>query len=143
MLVQVICQKHEALQYDVEWYENQTAQLLSEKKQILSGSTKGFSFSGMKARLMGSEKGERAENRIEQLDKNIAEAEKSLESSKVAAKEFLDEAIEEVELFKTQKVADLREILINYSILQIKLNREGVAMWSKFKTHFEPLLSSN
>nr|CAB3266464.1 sorting nexin-4-like [Phallusia mammillata] len=138
--LKALCKRHEALQYDVEWYDNQVHHLRAEKKQALTGKMNTFSFSGMKARLMGADREEQLENKIEQLDKSITESDENLDKSKAAAKEFLDSALQEIDLFKARKTMDLKEILTNYAILQIKVNKEGVALWSKIKVPFADLI---
>ncbi|XP_002119505.2 sorting nexin-4-like [Ciona intestinalis] len=140
--LKTICKKHEALQYDVEWYESSLTNALTEKKQLLSGPPKTFSFSGLKARLLGADAADVTETRLEVLETNITDLEKELEKHRVIAKEFLDEADEEVELFKTRKVMDLREIFVSYAVLQIKMNKEGAAYWKKIKTPFAAILEN-
>ncbi|XP_076819610.1 sorting nexin-4-like [Clavelina lepadiformis] len=140
--LKTVCKKHEAQQYDVEWYENQVMLTMTEKKKVLTGNTKAFSLSGMKARLLGGDTAEQTEQKLEQLDKNIRDLEDKFESHRSQASDFLEEALQEVEIFKKRKRMDLREIFISYTILQIKLHREGCAKWGKFKSLFDNLLKS-
>ena len=96
----------------------------------------------MKARLLGGDTAEQTEQKLEQLDKNIRDLEDKFESHRSQASDFLEEALQEVEIFKKRKRMDLREIFISYTILQIKLHREGCAKWGKFKSLFDNLLKS-
>ena len=130
------------MQYDVEWYENQLMVNMAEKKRLLTGNVKGFSLSGVKARLFGGDSAEQTEVKIEQLDKTISDLESKLETHKTDAKEFLDEALKEIESFKKKKVMDLRDIFISYAVLQIKIHKEGSAIWSRFKAIFDSIVES-
>ena len=131
------------MQYDVEWYENQLMINMAEKKRLLTGETKSFSFSGMKARLFGGDSAEQTELKIEQLDKTIADLEEKLEAHKASASDFLEEALNEIDLFKKRKIVDLREIFISYTVLQIKIHKEGSAIWSRFKAIFDAVLNES
>ena len=141
--MQTLCKKHEAMQYDLEWYENQLMTNMAEKKRLLTGNVKSFSLSGMKARFFGADSAEQTELKIEQLDKSIADLEEKFEVHKLAAKEFLDEALMEVDSFKKRKIVDLREIFISYAILQIKIHKEGSVIWSRFKALFDAVLEQS
>jgi len=46
-----------------------------------------------------------------------------------------------VEIFRKRKIADLREIFTSYAVLQIKLHREGIAMWTKFKKPLQAVIN--
>ena len=133
-----MCQKHEAHQYDVEWFENQLAVCVNEKNQIESGQSSGaFSFSGMRAKLLGIDKQNQIESRLEQLNRDIENYQMELEKHREILNRFNDDALNEIEYFKQRKRTDLREVFISYSILQIKLNREGLAIWTKVKALFD------
>ena len=130
------------MQYDLEWYENQLMTSMAEKKRLLTGNVKSFSFSGVKARLFGGDSAEHTEQKIEQLDKAISDLEEKFEAQKSAANKFLEEGLEEIESFKKRKIVDLREIFISYAILQIKIHKEGSAIWSRFKAIFDGVLEN-
>ena len=97
----------------------------------------------MKAKLLGIDKQNQIESRLEQLGRDICNYETELEKHRNILKQFNEEALNEIEYFKKHKLLDLKEIFISYSILQIKLNREGLAIWSKVKTPFSRILEQS
>ena len=134
-------QKHQALQYEVELCEQQLATSLSEKRQLESGTQKSFSFGSMKAKLLGIDPQVQKELRLEQLEIDIAVFEGELENAKSSAKNFLEEALLEVDLFQKNKISDLKEIFTSYVVLQIKINREGIEIWERFQKSLAPIKS--
>lgn len=139
--LKLVCQKHQAVQYEVEMCEQQLANALSEQKHLESGETKTFSFGSMKAKLLGIDPAVQREGRMEQLEIDIAVFEGELEKARNRAADFLEEALGEVEIFRKRKIADLREIFTSYAVLQIKLHREGIAMWTKFKKPLQAVIN--
>lgn len=131
--LKAIIKKHEALQYDVEYVENQLMSAHLEKKQIESGATK-FNFSGMKARLFGGDTPEQKEAKLAKIEETIKKLDIEAENKKKAADDFGEQAKDEVLKFKQQKQIDLKEILTNYVILQIKMSKEAKIAWDRFKT---------
>lgn len=132
--LKAIVKKHEALQYDVEYVENQLMSAHVEKKQVSSGADRGFNFGGMRAKLFGGDTPEQKESKLAKIDENINNLEETAETKRNAASSFSSEAKEEILKFKRRKQADLWEILTNYVILQIKMSKETKAAWTKFRT---------
>jgi len=139
--LKLVIQKHQALQYEVELCEQQLATSLSEKRQLESGTQKSFSFGSMKAKLLGIDPQVQKELRLEQLEIDIAVFEGELENAKSSAKNFLEEALLEVDLFQKNKISDLKEIFTSYVVLQIKINREGIEIWERFQKSLAPIKS--
>lgn len=130
--LKAIIKKHEALQYDVEYVENQLMSAHLEKKQVESGAAK-FNFSGMKARLFGGDTPEQKEAKLAKIEENIMKLNEDAEIRKKVADDFGEQAKDEVLKFKRQKQIDLKEILTNYVILQIKMSKEAKVAWDQFK----------
>jgi len=144
--LKLVCQKHQAVQYEVEQCEYQLSLALHEQKQLQEQSDttvkSTFSFVGMKARLLGIDQTVQREGRLEQLEIDIAVFEGELEKSRNRAEDFLEEAVKEMEIFRKRKVSDLREVFTSYAVLQIKLHREGIEIWSRFKKPLAAMISS-
>lgn len=131
--LKAIVKKHEALQYDVEYVENQLMSAHVEKKEVESGATK-FNFSGMKARLFGGDTPEQKETKLAKIEENIQKLDEDVETKKKMADNFSEKAKDQFLKFKHQKQVDLKEILTNYVILQIKMSKEAKVAWDRFKT---------
>merc|ERR1711972_289656 len=59
---------------------------------------------------------------IEQADRNLKVANKELQS-------FTEKALVELKKFNEQKVADIKDILLNITILNIKISKKGLNTW--------------
>jgi len=129
-----VVQKHQALQYEVEQTQQNLASCLAEQKQLMQGDKpKSFSLSGMKARLLGVDPQVQREGRLEQLEVDVENLQGQLKEREERSASFVQEALEEVELWKKRKVIDLRELLTSYTVLQVKMHREAISMWKQFK----------
>ncbi|XP_078661452.1 sorting nexin-4-like isoform X2 [Branchiostoma floridae x Branchiostoma belcheri] len=133
-----ICRKQELLQYEVEKLEDKLVYLSSQKQQMEQGVDvkSGFSLKGMTTKLFGADTPEVREKKIKQLEEQIQQTEEQLQAAKWELSTYIDRSLQDVERFKRQKVRDLREIFINYSIMQIKLCKKGISLWNNTKECF-------
>ncbi|CAH1241292.1 SNX4 [Branchiostoma lanceolatum] len=133
-----ICRKQELLQYEVEKLEDKLVYLKAQKQQMEQGVDvkSGFSLKGMTTKLFGADTPEIREKKIQQLEEQTQQTEEQLQAAKWELSTYIDRSLQDVERFKRQKVRDLREIFINYSIMQIKLCKKGVSLWNNTKECF-------
>ncbi|KAI8495672.1 intercellular trafficking and secretion [Branchiostoma belcheri] len=133
-----ICRKQELLQYEVEKLEDKLVYLSTQKQQMEQGVDvkSGFSLKGMTTKLFGADTPEVREKKIKQLEEQIQQTEEQLQAAKWELSTYIERSLQDVERFKRQKVRDLREIFINYSIMQIKLCKKGISLWNNTKECF-------
>ncbi|XP_071942055.1 sorting nexin-4-like isoform X2 [Antedon mediterranea] len=138
--VRSVCSKQEMLQYEVEKAE----ELLASKTQLrdqLQGTapTKTFSWRGLSSKVFGPETEQVKETKLRQVKDQIQEAEENVTRTQKEAEEFVEEALKEIDAFKKTKTADLKEIFINFSVLQIKIAKRGITTWTNTKECFEKM----
>ncbi|XP_022099854.1 sorting nexin-4-like isoform X2 [Acanthaster planci] len=135
-----VCRKQEVLQYEME----KASDLLTAKKlqrdQVLGNApSKSFSFRGMRSKIFGPESQESKDAQIKVLEEQIEECEQHLKQATQETERFIESASAEVERFKKQRTTDLKEIFINYAILQIKISKRGIAVWTNMKDCFQKM----
>ncbi|XP_070536510.1 sorting nexin-4-like isoform X2 [Ptychodera flava] len=133
-----VCRKQEVLQYELERQEENLSHKVKQKEELQTGQASGFSFKGV-TKLFKTETPESKEAKLKQLEESITEAEEEVKKSQEEVTVFVDHALKDIERFRKQKVRDLREIFINYAILQIKMAKKGVAVWSNAKECFQKM----
>ncbi|XP_035700212.1 sorting nexin-4-like isoform X2 [Branchiostoma floridae] len=133
-----ICRKQELLQYEVEKLEDKLVYLKAQKEQMEQGGDvkSGFSLKGMTTKLFGADTPETRDKKIKLLEEQTQQTEEQLQAAKWELSTYIDRSLQDVERFKRQKVRDLREIFINYSIMQIKLCKKGISLWNNTKECF-------
>ncbi|XP_033116856.1 sorting nexin-4-like [Anneissia japonica] len=138
--VRSVCRKQEMLQYEVERAEENLAAKTQLRDQ-LQGTvpTKAFSWRGLSSKVFGPETDQVKEMKLRQVKDQIQEAEEQVTRTQKEAAEFVEEALKEIERFKKTKTADLKEIFINFSVLQIKIAKKGIATWMSTKECFEKM----
>ncbi|XP_071497759.1 sorting nexin-4-like isoform X3 [Diadema antillarum] len=133
--LKAVCRKQEVLQYELERCED----LLGSKKLQRDQLTKAFSFRGMTSKLFGQENAETRESRVRLLHDQIDDAEDGVHRAQKTIDEFVENALKEVERFKRQKSRDLKEIFISYAVLQIKMAKRGITVWTNTKECFDKM----
>ncbi|XP_077993023.1 sorting nexin-4-like isoform X2 [Glandiceps talaboti] len=133
-----VCRKQEVMQYELEKNEENLNARVKQKEELVSGQSSGFSFKGV-TKLFKTETPESKEAKLKQLEEQVDEAEETVKKSQEEVTSFLDHALKDIERFRKQKVRDLREIFINYAILQIKMAKKGIAVWTNAKECFQKM----
>ncbi|XP_064614027.1 sorting nexin-4-like [Liolophura sinensis] len=131
-----VCKKQECLQYDLERVEDSLSYKASQKEMLLQGKTGGFSLSSVKTKLFGSDTPEQRDQKIKQLEEQIALNEEELKTITAETQKFVELALRDIDRFERQKVKDLKEIFTNFAIMQIKQCKKGIAIWTSAKDCF-------
>ncbi|XP_033624990.1 sorting nexin-4-like isoform X2 [Asterias rubens] len=135
-----VCRKQEVLQYEMEKAEEMLAAKTLQRDQIQGNTpSKSFSLRGMRSKIFGPESQESRDAQVKLLEEQIEECEQHLKRSTQESVSFMERALAEVERFKKQRTTDLKEIFINYAILQIKISKRGIAVWTNTKECFEKM----
>ncbi len=135
-----VCRKQEVLQYEMEKAEEMLAAKTLQRDQIQGNApSKSFSLRGMRSKIFGPESQESRDAQVKLLEEQIEECERHLKRTTQESASFMERALAEVERFKKQRTTDLKEIFINYAILQIKISKRGIAVWTNTKECFEKM----
>ncbi|GAB6029805.1 intercellular trafficking and secretion [Chamberlinius hualienensis] len=127
-----VCQQQEKLQYEVEQAEENVVAKHSQREKLLQGKT-SFVFRW----LINVDTDEVREMKLQQIDEQIQEAENHRRQTIDDANEFMKKAVVEIEEFNEQKIKDLKETLILYSIIQVKICKKALASWINLRQAFE------
>ncbi|CAG5129194.1 unnamed protein product, partial [Candidula unifasciata] len=135
-----VCRRCECAQYDVERAEESLASKHFLKQSMESGTTtSGFSLSGMKSKLFGSDTPELKEAKLKQLGEQILQVETELSQLQKQCILFSEEALKDVERFQAQKVRDLNHVLLNLARLQVSHCRQAIATWTGIRDSFNKM----
>lgn len=137
--VRSVCRKQELVQLDLEKAEENLASKISQREQLLQGKQSAFSLSGMKTKLFGGDTPEQREQKIKLLDEQIREAEDQVQEATKEAQVMVDHALRDIDRFKRQKVRDLKDVFINYAILQTEKYKKGIALWQNMRECFKKI----
>ncbi|GFO00433.1 sorting nexin-4 [Plakobranchus ocellatus] len=99
----------------------------------------GFSLSGVRTKLFGSDTPEQREVRLKQLDEQIIQAEAELKRVQEESQQFIEYSLRDIDRFQRQKTKDLQEIFTNYAVMQIKQCKKGIAIWTSAKDCFSKM----
>jgi len=127
-----VCRKQEMLQYEVERAEANLSAKSSQRQNLVQGK-KGI----LSRWFTGVDTEEVKEFKLQQLDAQIHEAENQCCQTTAATDEFVVKALVDINQFQEQKVKDLKETLILYAILQIKMCKKGLSIWTNMRDCFE------
>ncbi|XP_074653174.1 sorting nexin-4-like isoform X2 [Tubulanus polymorphus] len=130
-----VCRKHEIIELDLEKLEDGLSSKKNQKNMLVQGKT-SFSLSGMKSRLFGSDPPEVRDQKIKQLEEQIDQTEAELRLANQEAEKFLEDALNDIDRFKKQKVSDLKDAFTNYAVMQIERCKKGIAVWQNTKECF-------
>ncbi|KAL5009444.1 hypothetical protein ScPMuIL_011749 [Solemya velum] len=135
--LRTVCRKYECMQYDLERAEDGLSYKAGQRENLAQGKpASGFSLSGVKSKIFGSENSEQREQKIKQLDEQIKFTEADLKKVNEETVKFVEASLKDIDRFKRQKVKDLREIFTNYAVMQIKQCKKGIAIWTSAKDCF-------
>ncbi|XP_013065022.1 sorting nexin-4-like isoform X2 [Biomphalaria glabrata] len=150
--VRSVCRRYECAQYDLEKAEDNLTYKIGQRdllKQAMAESPvseetsnqgkSGFSLSGMKSKIFGSEAPEQREVRLKQLEEQIVQAEAELKKVQEETDLFVEQALRDIDRFQRQKTKDLQEIFTNYAVMQIKQCKKGIAIWISAKDCFSKM----
>ncbi|XP_072020003.1 sorting nexin-4-like isoform X2 [Amphiura filiformis] len=132
-----VCRKQEVLQYELERAEENLASRSLQRDQILgTAPTKAFSLRSMRSKIFGPESQEAKDAQVKLLEDQIEEGEETVTKATKEVESFMEKALTEVDRFKKQRMVDLKEIFINYAILQIKISKRGITTWNSTRDCF-------
>ncbi|XP_059166974.1 sorting nexin-4-like isoform X2 [Physella acuta] len=138
--VRAVCRRYESAQYDLEKAEENLMMKSSQKETLANNQAKsGFSLSGMKSKIFGSETPEQREVKLKQLEEQIISAEMELKKVQEESELFIEQALRDIDRFQRQKTKDLQEIFTNYAVMQIKQCKKGIAIWTSAKDCFSKM----
>ncbi|XP_030856249.1 sorting nexin-4 isoform X2 [Strongylocentrotus purpuratus] len=138
--LKAVCRKQEIMQFELERCEDLLSSKKLQKDQLTGKAPqKVFSFRGMTSKLFGQENAETKESKANLISDQITDAEDAVERSKQNILDFTDNALKEVDRFKRQKSRDLKEIFISYAVLQIKMAKRGITVWTNTKECFDKM----
>lgn len=138
--LKAVCRKQEVMQYELERSEDLLSSKRLQRDQLIGKApSKTLSLQGMRSKIFGPEKPETKDARLRQLEDQIEEAEEAVLRNQREIMSFMDHALSEVERFKKQKGADLKELFISYAVLQIKMAKRGITLWTNTKECFEKM----
>ncbi|XP_068082786.1 sorting nexin-4 isoform X1 [Anabrus simplex] len=138
--LQAVCRRQEMLQLQLERAEAQVASRTTEKDNVQKGGQHILCKTGLMSRLFGTVDTEEVrELKVNLLDQRIQEGKSSIRNAQEELKDFSTNALIDIERFQHQKVADLRETLAGYVVLQIKVCRKGLQTWTHIRDCLEAI----
>ncbi|CAD5126135.1 DgyrCDS14304 [Dimorphilus gyrociliatus] len=132
-----VCKKAEILQYNVEKTEEMLSNKKLHKENIQQG--KNGLMSDMKTKLLGRDSVEQKEQRLLTISEQIVDIEGTLQQQKEELENFLELAKADIDRFKRQKGKDIKDIILNYAIMQRNLSRKQEQIWRKVEETFDKL----
>ncbi|XP_049770693.1 sorting nexin-4-like isoform X2 [Schistocerca cancellata] len=126
--LQAVCGRQETLQLRLEQAEAAAGALVAEKDSMQKGK------SSIISRLFGSvDTDEVKELKVSLLDQRLQEGQSSVRHAREELLDFSANALKDVERFQQQKVADLRETLAGYVMLQINVCRKVSVIFQSYQ----------
>ncbi|XP_013397548.1 sorting nexin-4-like [Lingula anatina] len=137
--VRNVCRRQELAQLNMEKAEENLTYKRNQRDQLAEGKTSGLSLTGLKSKLFGGDTAEQREEKLKVLDEQIKEAEAQVKTQTEEAREFVKDALQDLERFQRQKVKDLKESFTNYALFQIERCKKGIEVWQKTRECFEKM----
>uniref|UniRef100_A0A3P8UD00 Sorting nexin 4 n=1 Tax=Amphiprion percula TaxID=161767 RepID=A0A3P8UD00_AMPPE len=134
--LRAVCRKHELAQFELEMASQDLISKKQQREELATGIVRTFSFKGMTNKLFGQEAPEQREAKLKLLEELITEGEETVKEKTVECEEHVERAWVDMQRFKEQKDKDLREALINYTVMQISMCKKGIQVWSNAKECF-------
>ncbi|XP_037081226.1 sorting nexin-4-like, partial [Pollicipes pollicipes] len=126
--LQTVCHKYTMMQYQLERLDDSLSTLSQRRESALQGKP------SLMWRLLGSvDTDEVREMKVAEVDQQVADTETQIQQHSAKLSEFVEKALEDAERFHARKVKDLRETLINYVKLQIRICKKGLQTWKHFR----------
>ncbi|XP_037094591.1 sorting nexin-4-like, partial [Pollicipes pollicipes] len=114
--------------YQLERLDDSLSTLSQRRESALQGKP------SLMWRLLGSvDTDEVREMKVAEVDQQVADTETQIQQHSAKLSEFVEKALEDAERFHARKVKDLRETLINYVKLQIRICKKGLQTWKHFR----------
>ncbi|KAF0313485.1 Sorting nexin-4 [Amphibalanus amphitrite] len=126
--LQAVCHKYTMRQYQLERLDDTLSQLSQRRENALQGKP------SLMWRLLGSvDTDEVREMKVADIDQQVADTEQQIRQHTEQLSEFVEKALEDVQRFHSRKVKDLRETIVNYMKLQIRICKKGLQTWRHFR----------
>jgi len=129
-----VCRKQELLQLDLEKSEDSLT-YKSQQRELMAQGRSG----GLMSKFFGGDTPEQRDVKIKNLDEQIVETEEHVVSAEKELESFVDVSLKDMERFQRQKVKDVKDIFLNYSILQIERCKKSMALWQNTKDSFDKM----
>lgn len=136
-----VVRRHEVLQKQLEKSEENLSSKAEQKESLQKNAPEDGSSGGKKLSLKNISaliRGEdtRYEVQLANADKELSDAEETVDQSQKEFEQFTEDSLQELEKFSHQKDGDFRSMLINYVQLQMHMHRKGMTTWQKIQKGF-------